>query len=171
MDTNIDILAIEHRIFRMRGQRVILGEDLARMYGVPAFRLNRAVKRNHERFPEDFMFQLTVPELAALTAQGLQPRQGHGGRRTLPYVFTEHGAVMLANALKSRMAVAASIQIVRAFNRMRRLVAAHKELSARLDELEGKYGVHDGQIRALFAAIRRFLAPPPEPRRTIGFKP
>jgi len=162
---------IDRCILLIRGLRVILGDDLARMYGVPAYVLNQAVKRNHERFPEDFMFQLTSEELATLTAQGLLPKQGHGGRRTLPYVFTEHGAVMLANALKSPIAVSASIEIVRAFNRMRRMIAANKEIAKKLLELEDKLGTHDVKIQAILAALRRFLDPPPQPPREIGFKP
>jgi hypothetical protein len=171
MGTDLDITAVEQRIVFIRGQRVILGDDLASMYSVPGFRLNRAVKRNRERFPDDFMFQLTTSELSALVAQGILRAQTHGGRRTLPYVFTEHGAVMLANALKSPVAVAASIEIVRAFNRMRRIISANKEIAKKLLELEDKVGTHDVQIQAILAAIRRFLEPPPQPPREIGFKP
>ena len=147
----------------------MLDADLARIYRIPTFRLNEAVKRNRERFPGDFMFRLTKEEKTALVAN-----HGHLQRLkfspNLPAAFTEHGAVMLASVLKSPIAVAASIQIVRAFNRMRRMVAAHKELADKLSELEGKVRTHDVQIRALFAAIRGFLESPPEPRRRIGFK-
>ena len=162
---------VESVILVIRGKKVIVDTDLARLYGVATKVLNQAVNRNRERFPEDFMFQLTPRELGTLFAQGVLPGQGHGGRRTLPYVFTEHGAVMLANALKSRIAVAASIQIVRAFNRMRRLVSANKEIAKKLLELEDKFGTHDVQIQAILAAMRRFLEPPPEPPRRIGFTP
>ena len=147
----------------------MLDADLAEIYQIPTFRLNEAVKRNRERFPVDFMFRLTKEEKAALVEN-----HGHLQRLkfspSLPAAFTEHGAVMLASVLKSPIAVAASIQIVRAFNRMRRLLVAHKELAAKLAELEGKVDTHDVQIQALFAAIRSFLAPPPEPARKIGFK-
>jgi hypothetical protein len=173
MDHQTEPPAVDDRILRIRGQRVMLDFDLAPMYHVTTKKLNQQVRRNRERFPDDFMFQLTWDEARALSVA--RPPEDDSGRghhlKYLPFAFTEHGAVMLASVLKSPTAVAASIQIVRAFNRMRRLLVAHKELAAKLAELEGKVDTHDGQIQALFAAMRSFLAPPPEPPRKIGFKP
>ena len=170
MDDHIERLEIDRRILLVRGLRVILSDDLALMYGVPVHRLNQSVRRHRERFPDSFMLQLTQLEYEDLASRFPELTGGHGGRRTLPYVFTEHGPVMLASVLKSRVAVAASIQIVLAFNRMRRMIAAHADLAAKISELESKYDSHDAQIQELFAAIRRLLDPPPDPPREIGFR-
>lgn len=126
---------VEPRIITTRGQKVILDADLSRIYGVPTFRFNEAVKRNRKRFPPDFMFQLKYQEVRSLTSQ-IAMSNSRGGRRTLPYVFTEHGAVMAANILKSDYAVRMSVLVVRAFVRMRQILASGKELSASLAELE-----------------------------------
>jgi hypothetical protein len=147
---------------------VILDTDLANLYGVTTKRLNGQVRRNADRFPDDFAFRLTRQELAILKSQNATSNPSAGGRRTFPRVFTEHGAVMAANVLSSKVAVAASIQVVRAFVRLRELLASHKDLARRLDELEQKY---DSQFQVVFRAIRELMQPPdPPPRRgKIGF--
>ncbi|MBU1298905.1 MAG: ORF6N domain-containing protein [Bacteroidetes bacterium] len=161
---------IEQRIFFIRDQRVIIDMDLARIFGIPTFRLNEAVKRNRERFPEDFMFQLTREEFTALTSQIAISKKGRGGRRTLPYTFTEHGAIMAANVLNSPRAVQMSVFVVRAFVRLRQVLATHKELAEKLTELERKFSAHDRQIQTIIEAIRQLMTPPEKPKRQIGFR-
>ncbi len=124
-----DVRDIESRILTIRGQKVILDRDLAALYGVPTFRFNEAVKRNRRRFPDDFMFRLTGDEFVALTSQSAISKLGRGGRRTLPYAFTEHGAVMAANILRSERAVQMSVFVVRAFVKMRAMLATQKDLA------------------------------------------
>jgi hypothetical protein len=158
---------IEQAIFLIRGQKVMLDVDLAKLYGVTAGRLNEAVKRNSERFPADFMFQLTFHELRRLRSQIAISKKGRGGRRYLPYAFTEHGAIMAANVLNSHRAIEASVFVVRAFVRLRELIATNKDLSKRLDELEKKY---DSQFKVVFDAIREFMAPTPPSKPRIGFR-
>jgi hypothetical protein len=147
----------------------MLAADLAELYGVLTWRLNEQVKRNQERFPTDFVFQLTPEEDDALTSQIARSKAGRGGRRTLPYAFTEHGAIMAAMVLNSPRAVEMSVQVVRAFVRLREMVSSNKELAKRLDELEKKY---NAQFKVVFHAIRRLMTPPPSetPRRRIGFR-
>ncbi len=152
----------------------MLGPDLAEMFGVTGFRLNEVVKRNPGRFPENFCFQLAREELARLTSQIAMPKPpGRGGRRTLPYVFTEHGAIMLASVLNSPRAEQMSVYIVRAFVRLRAMVANDGEQSSRMDELERRIGGHDQTLQVLVAAIRQLVgppsAPPEPPRPRIGF--
>jgi hypothetical protein len=170
--TSIDRLwtveRIQHAILMMRGQRVMLDETLAQLYRVSTKRLNEQVQRNRERFPRDFMFQLTANEAKILRSQSATSRTSHGGRRYAPYAFTEHGAVMLASVLNSRVAVAASVRIVRGFVRLRRLSREYPELARRLRLLERRY---DAQFRAVFAAIRELMAPPLRASRLIGFRP
>ena len=159
---------IERLILLIRGQKVMLDSALAELYGVETKVLNRAVKRNRERFPTDFMFRLTGQEVAALRCQFGTSNIGRGGRRYLPYVFTEHGAIMAANVLNTRRAIEASVYVVRAFVRLRELIASHKDLAKKLAELERKY---DAQFKVVFDAIRELMTPiPPKPRR-IGFRP
>jgi hypothetical protein len=158
---------IERAILLIRGQKVMLDADLAEIYGVETKALNRAVKRNRERFPEDFMLQLTVQEASALRCQFGTSNIGRGGRRYLPYVFTEHGAIMAANVLNAKRAIAASVHVVRAFVRLRALIASNKDLARKLEELEKKY---DSQFKVVFDAIRQLMAPShPKPRK-IGFR-
>jgi len=171
-----DVVHIESVICVARDQRVILDADLARLYGIPTFRLNEAVKRNRDRFPDDFLFQLTKGELDALTSQIAISNKGRGGRRTLPYAFTEHGAVMAANILNSRRAVQMSIFVVRAFIKMRETLSASRALTDKLAELEKKLtgwlDVHEKAIVHILGEIRKLMQPPslPEPkRRPIGF--
>ncbi len=142
----------------------MLDVDLALLYGVSAGRLNEAVKRNRDRFPDDFMFQLTPEEFEALRSQIAISNIGRGGRRYLPFAFTEQGVAMLSGVLKSKRAVQVNIEIMRAFIRLRHILASHKELARRLDELEKKY---DAQFKVVFDAIRQLMSPS-EPKR-IGF--
>ncbi|MCX6354805.1 MAG: ORF6N domain-containing protein [Candidatus Aureabacteria bacterium] len=160
---------IEQKILLIRGGKVILDADLARLYDVPTFRFNEAVKRNRERFPGDFMFQLTREEVSILISQNAMSRPGHGGRRTLPYAFTEHGAIMAANVLNSPHAIGMSIFVVRAFIYMKNLFSTHKELARTLNELERKIEKHDGEICTLFEAIREIMAATEKSKRRIGF--
>ncbi len=158
---------IERRIFSLRGHKVMIDSDLAEVYGVGTKVLNQAVRRNRRRFPDDFMFRLTASEVGSLRSQIVTSKRGRGGRRYLPYAFTEHGAVMLASILNSSAAIAASIQVVRAFVRLRAILAVHKELARKLDALEQKC---DRQFKVVFETIRQMLEPLPEPRRRpIGF--
>ncbi|MBI1953609.1 MAG: ORF6N domain-containing protein [Candidatus Omnitrophica bacterium] len=158
---------IERRILLIRKQRVMLDSDLAQLYGVTTFNLNKAVKRNRERFPEDFMFQLSVGEAGNLRFQfGMS---GWGGRRYLPYAFTEQGVAMLSGVLRSKRAIQVNIAIVRAFVRLRRMLASHRHLAQKLVELERKLANHDQKIHSIFDAIRQLMAPPAPARRRIGF--
>jgi hypothetical protein len=164
MNELVDMERIEHCIFDLRGKRVMLDVDLARLYGVETKRLNEQVKRNAERFPETFMFQLTSKEYENLKSQFAT--SSWGGRRKLPYAFTEHGAVMLASVLNSPIAIKASIAVVEAFVHLRQILHSNAELSKRLDALESKY---DRQFKAVFDAIRSLMTPPEQRRRRIGF--
>jgi hypothetical protein len=161
-----------HQLIRtICGHRIILDTDLARIYGVPTFRLNEAVKRNRRRFPEDFLFQLTAEEHAALTSQSAMSKAGRGGRRTRPYAFTEHGALQVANVLNSSKAEAMSIYVIRAFIRMREELSANQAVSKRLAEIERTLLTHDAALRDLYQKIRPLLLPPPDqPKRRIGFR-
>ena len=156
------------RIFLIRGQKVMLDRDLAKLYGVKPIRLREQVKRNRERFPEDFMFQLTKDEVEILVSQNAIPSRKHLGGY-LPYVFTQEGIAMLSGVLRSKRAVLVNIVIMRAFVRLRRMLATHRKLVQKLMELERKLENHDQKIHAIFDAIRGLLSPPaPFPRR-IGF--
>jgi hypothetical protein len=162
---------IETAILVVPGRNVMLDSDLAQLYGVTTSRLNEQVKRNRDRFPDDFMFRLTPREFKYLISQSATSSSRWGGRRKLPLAFTEHGAVMAANVLNSPAAVAASIQVVRAFVRLRQILATNKDLARKLEELERKLGQHDEKFRIVFDAIRQLMAPPPEgeKKRRIGF--
>ena len=160
---------IDPLIHTIRGQNVVLDSDLAALYGVETKALNRAVKRNRDRFPGDFMFQLTEAEHDSLRYQIGTSNAGRGGRRYLPHVFTEHGVVMAASVLSTPQAVEVSVFVVRAFVKLRQLAMAHKDMAAKLDQLERKVGDHDESIRQLVSAIRQLMsAPTPKPRR-MGF--
>jgi hypothetical protein len=161
---------IERKILLIRGQRVILDTDLAKLYGVATFRFNEQVKRNQKRFPEDFMFQLTKDEYRSLISQFAISKPGRGGRRSLPKVFTEHGALMAANILKSQKAIEASIYVVRAFVKLREMLSTHRELAQKLSELERKLTSHDTHIQTLFDAIRQLMAGPQPKEKKIGFR-
>lgn len=162
--------SIETRILTIRGQKVMLDADLAELYGVETRRLNEQVRRNSERFPEDFMFQLTGEEFANLKSQFAT--SSWGGRRKLPYAFTEHGAIMAASVLNTARAIEISVHVVRAFVHLRELVSGHKELSQKLNQLERKVGAHDRAIAELINAIRELMTPlEPKKKRPIGFAP
>jgi len=167
--TYAPIRRIEDLIFLVRGQRVMLDSELAQLYGVPLKRLNEQVKRNLDRFPSSFAFQLEHQEFAILKSQFATSRS-HGGKRKLPWVFTEHGVLQLASVLNSKIAVEASIRVVQVFISMREQLAAHKELATKLAELEGRIAGHDEAIQNLFETIRQLIEPPlPANRREIGF--
>lgn len=147
----------------------MLDSDLAALYGVDTKNLNKAVRRNIGRFPRDFMFQLDWQEVGRLRFQIGTSNRGRGGRRNRPYAFTEQGVAMLSSVLNSERAVQVNILIVRAFVRLRSLLASHRELAVKLAELERKLEGHDVAIRNLFGAIRAMLADPPGPKRLVGF--
>jgi hypothetical protein len=164
---------ITRAILVLRGQRVLLDAELASLYGVTTKRLNEQVRRNLDRFPEDFMFQLTAAEATALRSQIATSNTGRGGRRYLPYAFTEHGAIQAANVLNSPRAVEMGIYVVRAFVQLRELLSSNKDLARRLDQLEAriekKLATHDDAIAAMLSAIRQLMNPPAPKRRPIGF--
>jgi phage regulator Rha-like protein len=160
---------IERSILMIRGQKVIMDSDLAILYGVETRRLNEQVKRNTDRFPEDFMFRLTVEEFENLKSHFATSSASWGGRRSLPYAFTEHGAIMVASILNTAKAIEVSVYVVRAFIRIREYLATHKQLAQKLAELEQKIGTHDQAIQSLIDAIHQLMAPPVKPKRRIGF--
>jgi len=162
---------IQSRIREIRGTKVILDSDLAQLYGAETGALNQAVRRNVDRFPEDFVFQLTPEEQSRLRSQSVISNGGRGGRRYLPYAFTEHGAMMAASVLNSPQAIQTSVFIVRAFIRLRSIYASHIELTRRLDELDTKVGEHSQALRAIVETLRKLMAPPAADRRPIGFTP
>jgi len=152
-------------IILVRGQKVILDRDLAELYGVLTKVLIQAVKRNVERFPADFMFRLTVKAFARLRSQ-IVTSNSRGGRRSAPYAFTEQGVAMLSSVLRSRRAVAVNIEIMRAFVRLRQILAEHGDLARRLDELEERY---DDRFEVVFDAIRSLINPATNPKKRIGY--
>jgi len=160
-------MPLERAIRVLRGHRVMLDQDLAALYGVEVKALNQAVKRNRSRFPDDFMFQLDTKEAASLRSQTVTAKTtGRGGRRTRPYAFTEQGVAMLSSVLRSERAVQVNIEIMRAFVRLRQMLAANADLARKLSALERKY---DAQFRVVFDAIRELMTPPPKEKRRIGF--
>lgn len=161
---------IEHSIHLIRGQKVMLDADLAAIYQVTTKRLLEQLKRNLNRFPQDFAFQLDAEEFAHLRSQIATSKAGRGGRRYLPWVFTEHGALMLASVLSSGVAIEASVRVVRAFVRLRELMLANKELATNFNELERRMDKQDATIARLFDAIRQLLEPAsPKTEREMGF--
>ena len=156
---------LDHAILVIRGLHVLLDADLAALYGVETRVLVQAVRRNAERFPPDFMFQLTREEFAALRSQSVIS-SGRGGRRYPPYAFTEQGVAMLSSVLNSPRAIRVNIEIMRAFVRLRRMLASNADLAHRLDELEQRYDEH---FRVVFDAIRQLMTPPDPPRRRLRF--
>ena len=161
----VPVERIERAILFIRGDKVMLDQDLADMYGVTTGNLNKAVRRNQGRFPPDFMFQLSDEEAAGLIFQSGRSKQ-RGGRRHAPYAFTEQGVAMLSSVLRSPRAVAVNVEIMRAFVRLRRMLASNAELSRKLDALERKY---DSQFKVVFDAIRQLMTPESKPRSPIGF--
>lgn len=165
----LPIERIERLILLIRGHKVMLDADLAELYGVETRVLVQAVKRNLNRFPKDFMFQLSDDETKRLRSQIVISNRRRGGRRYLPYVFTEQGVAMLSTVLNSERAVQINIEIMRAFVRLREMLLSHKELARKLDALERKFESHDMHIRSLFEAIRQLMTPPEPKKRKIGF--
>lgn len=166
MKTIITAEAIERKIYLVRGQKVMLDSDLAELYGVPTKVLVQAVKRNIKRFPADFMFQFVNQDVMDLRSQSVTSKSGRGGRRYQPYAFTEQGVAMLSSVLNSDRAIEVNIQIMRAFVKLREMIASHKDLAKKLEELERKY---DAQFKVVFDAIRQLMLPPEEEKRKIGF--
>jgi hypothetical protein len=162
------IKRVESRILLVRGHKVMLDADLAELYGVPTKRLNEAVRRNATRFPEDFMFQITAEEAENLRSQ-IATSSLWGGRRYLPFAFTEQGVAMLSSVLNSEQAIQVNVAIMRAFVRIREILSSHKELARKFVALERKHATHDTQIKAIFDAIRALMEPPKVQRRKIGF--
>ena len=161
---------IDSLVLVVRGQRVLLDSDLARLYGVTTSALNQAVKRNADRFPEDFAYPLTRQEVTNLLSQFVISSSSHGGKRNIPWVFTEHGVAMLSSVLRSPTAVRVNIEIMRAFVRLRRLLATPGELVEQLTRLAETVQMHDEQIQSILQALNAMLEQPPqEPRRRIGF--
>ena len=166
---------VTNKIYLIRGHKVMMDSDLATLYKVETMRLNEQVTRNKERFPEDFMFQLTKDEFENLISQiaissSSSDKAGWGGRRKLPYVFTEQGVAMLSSVLNSPTAIAVNIQIIRVFTRMRALLLSHKDILLQLEKIEKKLGRHDDQILLIFEYLKKLLTPPQQPRRRIGFR-
>ena len=165
----IPVVQIAQSIYWLRGQKVMLDFDLAALYGVPTGHLNRAVKRNTRRFPNDFMFQLGAEELRFLKCQFGISKRGRGGGRYRPYAFTEQGVAMLSSVLNNERAVKVNIAIMRAFVKLRETLGTNRELARKFDELEKRVGKHDEEIGAIIEAIRQLIAPAKKPRREIGF--
>jgi len=161
--------AIASQIYLIRGERVMLDKHLAKMYKVQTYRLNEAVKRNLKRFPQDFMFQLTKEEWENLTSQFAMSRSW-GGRRTLPYVFTEHGVLMLSSVLNSERAIAVNIRIMRVFVRMNRLLMNDRQLFLRMELMEGRQDQHDAALEQLFEAVKQLMETPVEERKRLGYR-
>jgi len=164
----VPVERIQQSIYLIRGRRAILDTDLASMFDVPTKVLNQAVKRNIERFPEDFMFQLTKAEKEEVVTNCDRLKQLKYST-SLPHAFTEHGAIMAANVLNSQKAIAASVYIVRAFVQLRELLSTHKELAHKLAELENRLDKHDKAIVAIVTAIKELMQPPVKPKGRIGF--
>jgi ORF6N domain len=169
MTVVIAVEQIERLILLVRGHKVMLDADLAKLYGVETRSLVQTVKRNSNRFPADFMLQLAQEEAQALRSQSVISKQRRGGRRYLPYVFTEQGVAMLSSVLNSERAVEINIEIMRAFVRLREVISSNKDLAQKLDALERKISGHDVHIRSLFEAIRQLMKPPEPSKRKIGF--
>ena len=166
-------IPVESRILILRHQRVILDSDLAELYGVPVKQLNQQIKRNRERFPTDFMFQLTAKEDKSLRSQIVTSKKGHGGRRYPPYAFTEHGAIMAATVLNSKRAIEMSVFVVRAFVRMREMLAKNRQLAAKIDELDRRLETHDTAIQDIIDAIKELMVPEggQSARSAFSFRP
>ena len=167
----IPVASVEQAIFLVRGQKMMLDRDWAAFYGVDTKASKRAVRRNMERFPADFMFELTSEEANAIERSRCQSGTLKRGQnpKYLPYVFSQEGVAMLASVLRSPQAARVNVAIMRAFVRLRETLALHKELAHKLTDLERKIGTHDESIRTLFEAIRQLMRPPDPPRREIGF--
>ena len=166
----IPLGSVTSKIYLIRGKRVMFDSDLSELYSVKTKSLNLAVRRNLERFPSDFMFQLTSDEVEALRFQNETSKKGRGGRRYLPYVFTQEGVAMLSGILNSPRAVQANLLIMRAFIKLREMVATNELIRQKIEELERKYEKHDKQFKVVFQALRDLLEPPKiSKKKPIGF--
>ncbi|NQT55890.1 MAG: ORF6N domain-containing protein [Desulfobacteraceae bacterium] len=168
-DLVVPVEQIQKSNFLIRGQKVLLDMDLTELYEVETRSLVQAVKRNIERFPSDFVFQLDKDEYDSLRSQ-IVISKGKGGRRYLPYAFTEQGVAMLSSVLRSKRAIQVNVAIMRAFVKLREMLSTHKELAHKLSELEEHLKDHDHQIQTIFEAIRQLMTPPERPRKRIGFE-
>ena len=168
MKTLVPIEVIERKILLIRGHKVMLSTDLAGLYGVETRALNQAVKRNINRFPDDFMFQLNESEAEQLVSQNVIPHKKYFGG-SLPYAFTEQGVAMLSSVLNSERAVQVNIAIMRAFVKLRQMLSTNKELAQKLVQLERKIENHDEEIKLIFDAIRQLMVSPEPKRKKIGF--
>jgi phage regulator Rha-like protein len=166
---SIPPIIIERRIFLIRGVKVMLDSDLAELYDLPVKVLVQSLKRNPDRFPDDFMFQLTKEEFDSLRSQIVTSNTGRGGRRYLPYAFTEHGVSMLSSVLNSKRAVQLNILIIRTFIKIREILASNKELSYKIEELEREQRVQNKHINAIYSILGKFLEEPVKPKGSIGF--
>ena len=169
--TSISDDIVVNKIYEIRNQKVMLDSDLAELYGVDTGRLNEQVKRNLSRFPEDFMFQLSDEEYKSLISQFAISNKGRGGRRKLPFVFTEHGVLMLSSVLNSPRAVQVNIQIVRIFTRLRKLLSEHTELKLEIADIKKHLQNHDKNIELVFSYLDKLIDKENQPRKRIGFKP
>lgn len=161
--------AVMNKIYYIRKQKVMLDRDLAELYGAQAIRLREQVKRNLERFPSNFMFQLTAKEVETMVSQNAIPSKQHLGGY-LPYAFTEHGVLMLANVLKSKTAVQVSLRLIEIFVKMREMLSVHKDVLLKLEQLEKRITAHDDELQMIFSALKELINPVQEPRPAIGFK-
>src|SRR6267142_1051955 len=168
---NLPVLVslIERRIYLIRGLKVMIDTDLAQLYGVPTYRLNEAVKRNRKRFPADFMFQLNKKENESLTSQFAISKKGRGGRRTLPYAFTEQGVSMLSSVLNSERAIQVNIVIMRAFVKLRQILESNEELNRKFALVIRRLAAHDKYFSVVFDEIKKLTTQPTPVRRRIGF--
>jgi leucyl aminopeptidase len=174
MKALVPVEIIERKILLIRGEKVMLDADIAELYGVATKRLNEQIRRNSDRFPEDFAFQLTAEEWQSIKShddlnrsQFATGSQKHRDPRFLPWVFTEHGAIMAATVLNSKQAVAMSVYVVRAFVKLREMLTTHEDLAKKVEEMEKKY---DSQFKVVFDAIRQLMTPPETKKRKIGFR-
>ena len=161
--------AVMNKIYYIRKQKMMLDRDLAELYGVQAIRLREQVKRNAARFPVNFMFQLSEQEVEMMVSQNAIPSKKHLGG-ALPYAFSEHGVLMLANVLKSETAIAVSVRLIEIFVKMREMLSAYKDVLLKLEQLEKRITTHDGDMQMIFAALKQLINPPQEPRPAIGFR-
>ncbi|MDD5570589.1 MAG: ORF6N domain-containing protein [Bacteroidales bacterium] len=160
---------IINKIYFIRGQKMMLDKDIAKMYGVQPIRLREQVKRNKERFPDKFMIQLTEEEVEIMVSQNAIPSKKQLGG-SLPYAFTEHGVLMLANVLKTERAIHTSIHIIDVFVKLREIALSHKDLLLKLEQLEKKFAKHDNEIETLFNALKELIKPPIQERKRVGYK-
>src|SRR5438309_1531111 len=166
----VAVTFLERRIYLIRENKVMIDTDLAQLYGVPTHRLNEAVKRNRRRFPSDFMFQLNRKEAESLTSQFAISKKGRGGRRTLPYAFTEHGVAMLSSVLNSERAIQVNIVIMRAFVKLRQILESNEELNRKFAAVIRKLAIHDKYFTVVFDELKKLNEQPTRRRKQIGFK-